>query len=157
MGTSNKEKEEKLEGSVHKILANSYFFCFLAFLVGLFLDFVFPFKFLKQYAIVITPIGEFFLILATIIIFWAQKTSRHLKKDNIKKETFSRGPYYYTRTPTAWGLFFLTLGFGLLTSAFFVVISSFVSFFVSKLFFLKKQEEILAKKYGVPYFKWEAP
>ena len=71
------------------------------------------------------------------------------------KETFCQGPYCYTRTPTHWGLFFLVLGFGILVNAFFVVVTTIVSFIVSKFIFLRRGEAILAKKYGTPYLEYK--
>ena len=138
---------------IHKVLAHSYTFYFLSFLVSLFLDLFFPLRLFKHP--LIAPIGSLIIVLATFLIFWAQKTSRNLKKDILVKEDFSRGPYSLSRTPTNWGLFFLTLGFGLLANAFFVVVFSIISFIIAKLVFLKKEEMILEKKYGEPYREYK--
>jgi protein-S-isoprenylcysteine O-methyltransferase Ste14 len=139
--------------NVHKILAHSYSVYFLFFLIGVCLDLVFDFKVFNSS--IVMPFGFIFLIFGTFLILWAQKTSRNLKKDIINKETFCHGPYYFTRTPTNFGLFFLMLGFGLIINAFFVVLFAFVSFVIAKLTFLKKEEEILALKYGAPYLEYK--
>lgn len=138
---------------VHQVLAHSYATHLILFLVGAILDLIFSFKFF--YGFWVAPLGIFFLILGTLLIFWAQKTSRNLNKSNISKETFLHGPYRYTRVPTNFGLFFLVLGFGLIINAFFVILSAFVSFLLSKFIFLAKQEEILALKYGDPYLEYK--
>lgn len=138
---------------VHRILAHSYLFFFILFLVGLFLDFIFPLKFSESTSIL--SLGTIFSGLGTLLIFWAQKSSHSLKKENMNKETFLKGPYRYTRSPTHFGLFFLMLGFGLMVNSFFIVFLSVVSFFFTKTVFIKKQEKILAEKYGSPYLEYK--
>jgi len=139
--------------SVHKILAHSYSVYFLFFLIGVFLDLVFNFEVFNSS--VVMPLGFILLLFGTFLILWAQKTSRNLKKDIINKGTFCHGPYYFTRTPTNFGLFFLMLGFGLIINAFFVALFALISFVVAKLTFLKKEEKILALKYGAPYLEYK--
>jgi len=138
---------------IHQTLAHSYVTHLLSFLVGVVLDLIFNFKFFSNSFWV--PFGIYFLLLGTFLILWAQKTSRNLDKSNISKETFRQGPYHYTRIPTNFGLFFLVLGFGLIINAFFVILSAFVSFLISKFVFLDQQEKILALKYGAPYLEYK--
>ncbi|MFA6354002.1 MAG: methyltransferase [Candidatus Paceibacterota bacterium] len=138
---------------VHHVLAHSYTMHLSLFLVGVVLDLIFHFKLFNHPSA--APIGIFFLIFGTFLIIWAQKTSRKLNKNNINKESFLRGPYRYTRTPTNFGLCFLVLGFGLIINAFFVILSAFVSFLISKFVFLNKQEKMLAAKYGAPYLEYK--
>ena len=141
------------KNKVHKILAYSYLVCFISFLIGLLLDFLFPIKIFEQTTMAF--LGFIFLVFGTILIFWAQKSSRNLNKENIKKETFYIGPYRYTRSPTHFGLFLLMLGFGFMNNTLFIIISSIISFVISKFLFLKKEEEILAFKYGDPYLEYK--
>ncbi len=148
--------EEKLnphKNKVHKILVHSYLVYFSLFLLGVALDIVFKLKIFESS--VMLPAGFSILILATILIFWAQKTSRSLDKENITKETFCKGPYCYTRNPTHWGLFFLMLGFGVIANAFFVILFTLLSFVVTRYVFLRKEERILAEKYGAPYLEYK--
>jgi len=157
------EKEDKTNTKiiprerVHTVLAHSYVFYLFAFLAGLFLDFIFPTKFFKQPALLV--LGGMLIIFATFLIFWAQKTSRDFKKEKkgnlLTKKIFCRGPYRFTRGPTHWGLLLLILGFGLFVNAFFIVIFVLVSFIVTKLVFLKKEEMILGEKYGDPYLEYK--
>ena len=149
----NDDKNSIPKHAVHKILAHSYSLHFILFLIGVVLDIVFNFKFFNNSSML--PIGILFLLFGTFLVLWAQKTSRKLKKDDISKETFCKGPYCFTRIPTNFGLFFLVLGFGLIINAFFVVLSAFVSFFFAKFVFLNKQEKILAIKYGTPYLEYK--
>jgi protein-S-isoprenylcysteine O-methyltransferase Ste14 len=141
------------KNKVHKILVHSYSVYFFLLLLGICLDIIFSLKIFNDSVAV--PVGVLLLMLGTILIFWSQKTSRNLKKEEISKETFSQGPYRFTRTPTNFGLFFLVFGFGVILNAFFVVLTTFISFLIAKFVFLKKQEIILAEKYGVPYLEYK--
>jgi protein-S-isoprenylcysteine O-methyltransferase Ste14 len=138
---------------VHKILAHSYSMHLILFLAGVVLDVVFRFKIFEHP--VLLPTGAFFLAFGSVLILWAQSTSRHLDIGSVTKETFLHGPYRFTRTPTNFGLLFLSLGFGIVANALFVILTSFAAFFIAKLIFLKKQEQILADKYGVPYLEYK--
>jgi protein-S-isoprenylcysteine O-methyltransferase Ste14 len=150
------QAEEKIpvnKRNVHKVLAHSYATYFVLFLVGVTLDLVFRFQIFNSSVMV--PTGVSVLIFATLLIFWAQTTSRNLKKENITKETFCKGPYCYSRSPTHWGLFFLMLGFGIIVNAIFVVLTTLISFLISRYIFLSKEEAILEEKYGMPYLDYK--
>lgn len=140
--------------AVHYVLAHAYYFYFLLFLLSFLLDLVFPIKVFKTS--VMMPVGLVLMALASFLILWAQKTSHDLRDvDKTKMEHFCRGPYCYTRSPTHLGLFLLTFGFGVMVNAFFVILTTLISFFVTKYTFLKKQEIILAQKYGDPYLEYK--
>ena len=141
------------KNKVHRILAHSYSFYLIAFLLGLFFDFLFPVKLFEAYSVI--PLGFIFIILASMLIYWAQMTSLRLEKGHVSKETFCHGPYCYTRSPTHWGLFLLLLGFGFINNAFFIVMFTLISFLITKLVFIKKQEAVLAHKYGAPYLEYQ--
>jgi protein-S-isoprenylcysteine O-methyltransferase Ste14 len=153
MDMENDNKNCVQKQSIHQVLAHSYATHLILFLVGAILDLIFNFKFF--YGSLLAPLGISFLIFGTLLVFWAQKTSRNLNKSNISPETFRQGPYRYTRVPTNFGLFFLVFGFGLIINAFFVVLSALISFFISKFIFLEKQEKLLALKYGAPYLEYK--
>ena len=143
-----------LTNKIHSILAHSYFSYFIFLIAGVVLDVLFPLRILKD--TVVISLGFVLLILASALIFWAQRTTRNLHaRESPTKEDFCRGPYCYTRTPTHWGLFLLTLGFGIVANAFFVVVSTILSFLLSKTVFLKKYEETLEEKYGDSYRQYE--
>ena len=147
------EVKSELSNKVHHVLAHSYSVYFILFLVGVTLDLIYQVKIFQSPFL--APTGFTFLALATLLIFWAQSTTKHINKQNMTKETFCRGPYCYTRSPTHWGLFLLMLGFGILANALFVVIFTVIAFILTKLVFLKKEEAILAKKYGTPYLEYK--
>lgn len=147
------KKEQYNKEKVHWILAYSYSFYFFMFLIGIFFDSIFPLTIFRNFVIV--PVGIFLLIVATVLIYWSQKTSRNFKKEILTKETFSKGPYSISRSPTHWGLFFLMLGFGFTINAIFLIISSLISLLVTQMVFLKKEESILEQKYGEPYREYK--
>ena len=151
MEDQNKTYSQK--PSVHKVLAHSYSVFFIFFLIGVFFDMVFNFKVFDSFFLL--PIGLFFLVFGTVLILWAQYTSLNQDTKNVTKETFCKGPYCYTRTPTNFGLFFLMLGFGMIINAFFVILFTLISFIITKFFFLDKQEKILEEKYGAPYSEYK--
>lgn len=138
---------------IHRVLANSYSFYFFLFLVSVTLDIVFPIKIFKHdYTVYF---GFVLLVLSSVLILWAQKTSRNLDKKNLTKETFCRGPYCVTRSPTHLGLFLLMVGFGIIANAFFVVLFTVVSYVFTRLVFIRKEEDILAERYGAPYLEYK--
>ncbi len=140
--------------SIHHVLAHSYSVYFVLLLIGIYLDFIFDFEIFKDS--IVEPIGVFFLVLATIIILWAQKTGRDLKKvQEVKVEHFCRGPYCYTRIPTQWGLLFLMLGFGIITDSFFIILTTILSFLISRFIFIGKHDRILIEKYGDAYREYK--
>ena len=156
MDSENKREQiiGKNKHTVHHILAHSYSTYFILLLLGIILDFIFDIEIFADS--IMAPVGFFFLILASLIILWAQKTGRDLRKvDEVKTEHFCRGPYCYTRIPTQWGLFFLMLGFGIITNSFFVILSTVISFCIFKFIFMEKHDKILLEKYGAAYMEYK--
>ena len=141
------------KNKVHKILARSYSVYVFFLLIGIILDLTLNFRiFNNSFS---TFIGILLLIFGTFLVIWAQKTSRNLKKENLNIETFCRGPYRYSRTPTNFGLFFLVLGFGFIVHSPFIIPFSIFAFCITKFIFLEKEERILAEKYGTPYLEYK--
>lgn len=153
MKIDDKDKTYPQKQSVHKVLAHSHAAQFILFLFAFFLDLMFRIKIFGNSGFAI--FGVVLLIIGSVLIFWAQYTSHHLDKKNITKESFSRGPYRYVRNPTNFGIFFTMLGFGIVANSFFVVLFAFISSFVVKFVFVKKEEKILASKYGAPYLEYK--
>jgi len=140
--------------TTHHVLAHSYSVFLLGLLIGLFLDLFFSVKIIPQY---LQYFGLFLVIFSPLLIIWAQNTSAklRLKKEKLTAEDFKKGPYAITRGPTHFGLALLTVGFGLLNNAIFVVLFSIVVYFLSKNIFLKEQERLLAESYGEEYLKYQ--
>ena len=154
MDKNEAENKYSHKHNVHKVLAYSYSVYFILFLIGVSLDLIFKFKIFTNSIMV--PAGFFSLVVASILIIWAQKTGRDLRKvEEVKTEHFCRGPYCYTRIPTQWGLFFLMLGFGIITNSFFIILSTIISFFIFKFIFIGKHDRILIEKYGTTYMEYK--
>lgn len=149
----NNNKTNLHKNKVHRILAHSYSMYFIFFLIGVVLDLIFNLKIFNDSFM--RPLGFVSLLFATILIFWAQNTSRNLSKENLSKESFHQGPYRFSRSPTHWGLFFLMIGFGMVTNALFVILTTLFSFLIAKYLFLNKQERILEEKYGEAYIEYK--
>lgn len=148
------ENQQAHRSSLHHVLAHSYSVYFVLFLIGVTLDFFLKIRIFTNSIMI--PIGFSILVAASIIIIWAQKTGRDLGKvQEVKTENFCRGPYCYTRIPTQWGLFLLLLGFGIITSSFFVILSTIISFFIFKFLFIGKHDKILIEKYGSSYAEYK--
>jgi len=111
--------------------------------------------FSRDLAFDLTFTGGLLLVLASLLIIWAQSTSRNLHKHDITKETFCRGPYCFTRSPTHWGLFIMMLGFGIMIHAPFIILTTVLSFIITRTIFLRKEESILAQKYGHAYLEYK--
>lgn len=139
-------------GMVHFILVHSYMVFLFAIILGVFFD-----TFLKKKmfsSVLYDKVGFLMLLISTIIIYWAQKTSSNYQqrttKDN-SRSNFEFGPYRYLRSPTHFGLFIMALGFSLIVNSFFSIVFTFIAYGFTKLFFLKKEEKMLEQKYGQVY------
>ncbi len=141
---------------IHSTLAYSYSLYFFGFLIGFVLDDIFMLKpFDESFG---QPLGLFWMILASLFIFWAQRTSRVSKKQRLAgndKQVFLKGPYRATRIPTHVGLTFLLIGFGIFDNLPFVILFAVISFVATKYTFVKKEEALLQKKYGEPYTEYK--
>lgn len=147
---------EKPAKQVHSVLAHSYLMYFFAVVAGLLLQMTLPIKVIPQ--TLASIIGIIFLILAPILIVWAQRSSapRFLKnEDATTKKDFSIGPYAFSRTPTHLGLDLLIVGFGFLINSVFIIIFSIISYLLTRFIFVRKQEKILGEKYGKDYHKYK--
>lgn len=146
----NKNKTPK---TVHEILAHSYITYFTALVLGLILDYLYPLRVMSE---TLVSLGPLLLILATVLIFWSQKTSDRTKKhrldpENLTAKEFRKGPYTYLRSPTHLGLALLVLGFGFLSNSVIIVCAAMVTFLVTRYIFVVKEEKYLEKKYGKAY------
>ena len=141
------------KNKVRRIFAHSHSVFFVLFLIGVILDLIFKLEiFINP---VIVSAGLILLILGTSLILWSEKTPHNFKDGSISKESFCVGPYCYTRNPTHMGLFLMVMGFGLMINAFFVVLSTILSFFIEKFIFQNRAEKILSEKYGSHYEEYK--
>ncbi len=142
--------------TVHYILLHSYLIFLVAIILGVFFD-----TFLKEKIFsnnIYQNIGFIMLMFGSIIIYWAQKSSADYKnkaKEKNLRSKFEVGPYKYTRSPTHFGLFVMTLGFSLIINSVFSVVFVVIASIITKIFFIKKQEILLERKYGEVYSEYK--
>lgn len=144
------------KGRVHFILLHSYFIFLFAVILGAFLDPLINKKIFSNS--VYQTIGFLMLIVGSILIYWAQKTSSNYKQRANKDDArsyFEFGPYRYMRSPTHLGLFIVTLGFSLIINSFFGIVLIIIAYAIAKLFFLRKEEKLLEIKYGQVYIDYK--
>lgn len=144
---SNKE-------TVHHILSYSYSIYFAGVIVGIIADLFFPIRIIPE--ALQTSLGLLLLFAGPLLILWAQRSSLRLKeiKTCLTKDCFKVGPYAFSRRPTHTGLFFTVLGFALLSNSVVLIGTTILSFFISS-FFVRKQENLLAERYGEEYLKYK--
>lgn len=143
--------------TIHHILAHSYSFYLIALVAGIVLDTLFNVRVFSEDA---QAFGMVIIIVASLLIVWAQSTSSKLRrvrneKGRLETADFCRGPYCVSRIPTHWGLALMLAGFGLTINSIFVVAAAVVIFIITKRVFVKKEENILAQKYGEEYLKYK--
>jgi protein-S-isoprenylcysteine O-methyltransferase Ste14 len=144
------------KNTVHYVLFSSSFIFLLAIILGVFFDTFLNKKIFSDG--VYQNIGFILLVMGSIVIYWAQKASLDFKikiQKNMKKSYFEFGPYGYTRHPTHFGLFIMTLGFGLLINSLFSIIFTILAHLFTKIFNVKKEEQILISKYGESYSEYK--
>ncbi|MCX6755816.1 MAG: isoprenylcysteine carboxylmethyltransferase family protein [Candidatus Nomurabacteria bacterium] len=152
------EKKEHLKNDpsiVHSILAHSYFIYFWPVILGLILDMVFP-------GLTFTGrnfqlIGIFVIFVSSMLIYWAQTTSKK-NKNTVNPDgdrEFAIGPYKYTRNPTYTGLMIMTLGLGLVMGSYFIFVFGAIVFIINKMILIPKEERVLEIKYGNTYSQYK--
>ena len=152
----NKKVQIHSKGVTHFVLVYSYMIFLFAVIIGVLFDLLLKKKIFSDG--IYQYIGFFMLLVSSLIIFWAQKSSVNYKQKKKKDESlshFEHGPYRYLRNPTHFGLFIMTLGFSLIINSLFSVIFTILAYIISKSFFLKKEEKILESKYGEIYTNYK--
>lgn len=151
----NKENGKRSPG-VHFLLSHSYLVFLFSVILGVIFDIFAPFNLFLN--VPSQSIGVGLIFLGSIIVYWAQTTSGNYKENEPKfknKSFFYRGPYKFTRNPTHFGLLIMTLGLALLINSFFSIVFTIIAHVLTKIFFVKKQEKILEKKYGDLYLDYK--
>lgn len=143
---------------VHELLAHSYLIYLGSVVVGFTADLIWPLKFSFPHQL---ELGMVAILAGTILAVWAQSSSkrgapvRNTAGESLERRHFAFGPYMFTRTPTQYGLFFMTLGLALLYGFTFMLGSSVVAFLLGKFFFIRKEEQHLAAKYGDAFLDYK--
>ena len=159
METVKLTKEEKVkigkDKKVHIVLSQSYSVYLFGILIAVVLDFMYPIGFGNDNLIII---GFIFMILGSVLVYWAQNSASKSKKEMMERKcprNFASGPYKFSRRPTQLGLTIATLGFGLISESFFVVLAVIFAYFITRFVFLRYQEKILMERYGDEYCNYK--
>jgi protein-S-isoprenylcysteine O-methyltransferase Ste14 len=143
---------------IHQVLAHSYLTYFVAIILGLILDILYPIKFSFP---LLEQLGMLMIIFGTALVFWAQRSARkgaklrNSESEKICRDHFCVGPYVFTRLPTQYGISSMALGLAFLFGSFFMVIFSVTAFLIGKFVFVPKQERHLETKYGEAYLEYK--
>jgi len=149
MDTTSEIKKD----NIHAVLAYSYGVYFGAFIIGIILYFFFPSGEPSQIEGIV---GMFLLGIGTLLVFWAQSTSRisrHKRHNttNSLGEEFQAGPYKFTRSPTHLGIAVMLVSFSFLMNSVVLLVVALLSYIITRNNFIEKEEKILLKKYGERY------
>jgi len=150
------EIKNKCTDTVHHILLCSYASFLIAVIFGVLFDKIIPVKIFFNN--IYQSYGLSILFLGSVLIYWAQSTSSNYSikaKNKPHKSKFEFGPYKFLRNPTHIGLFIMILGLSILINSFFSVVFVFLAHIISRIFFLRKEEKLLEKKYGQDYLNYK--
>ena len=143
-------------GMVHFVLSHSYFMFLGAVIFGIVFDMISGFRIFQSE--IYSYGGIAMIILGSVLVYWAQSSSRHTHIEMKKKNTernFEHGPYKYSRNPTHIGLTVMTLGLGFVLNSFFSIIFVITASVITKFIFLREEEALLEKRYGKPYLEYK--
>jgi len=151
-----KQEISPRKGIIHLILVHSYLTFFYAIILGLIFDLLMPTKIFNNP--IFQYVGILMIMGGTMIIYWAQWSSRKAQKiytNNVSVEAFQYGAYKYLRSPTYIGLFIMTMGLGFVIDSLFSVIFVMIAHLITKFVSQKQEEKILIKKYGQIYIDYK--
>jgi protein-S-isoprenylcysteine O-methyltransferase Ste14 len=152
----NQKLDNKKVGIIHIILFNTYMLFLGSVVLGVIFDQIFTFDFFTGNIFEYLGIGM--IIWGSIIVYWAQSTTSQSKNEiNKERDTnfFFRGPYKYTRNPTNLGLTVMSLGLGFVINSLFSIIFIVITYLISRFIFIKKQDMILAERYGDVFIEYK--
>ncbi len=145
---------EKMQrsNSIHLTLAHSYLAYYLCSIVGLFVDTFIGFTVETAGA---ARFALIFFIIGTLLILWAQVTSRRYKHETESSPYFLHGPYRFVRNPTHLGIVLLVSGYTFVSGSLVFFGITVLGYLVSNVFF-KRYEAILDRAYGDDYKRYQA-
>lgn len=152
------ETKDQTQGLlVHQTLAYGYSVYIVAIVGSFIAQRIYPHSFVfpgMEYT------GLAFIVLGTLLVFWAQNASYRSapvrqNAEKTEREQFHVGPYKFSRSPTQYGLFLMVFGLGILEGMTFLVITAVISLLLGRFIFIRKEEKHLALKYGDPYREYK--
>jgi protein-S-isoprenylcysteine O-methyltransferase Ste14 len=134
-------------------------FVYIATLLGgVVIDIVFPIRFLPLTLSHI--LGVVFLVLATLLLYWATTHHRHVTKKivqgvTVTHEDFKSGPFSISRNPTYLSLTFLILSFGVLLDSLVIVLAALVAFWITHVYLVQHEEKFLEELHPESFAKYK--
>ncbi len=124
---------------------------FSGLIIGVFMEFVFPTKMFPPHTA--QMLGAIIVVLATLIIWWSQKTSAafRLREKRGEARNFRKGPYRFSDNPTSFSLALLIVGFGCMLNSLMIVLLSIIGYWVSFIVYETKKRRIMLEKYKDDY------
>jgi protein-S-isoprenylcysteine O-methyltransferase Ste14 len=125
-------------------------------ILGVIFDQIFHFDLFK--GLTFQYLGIFMIVWGSILVYWAQSTTSQPVSQINKERDFNffyRGPYKYTRNPTNLGLTVMSFGLGFLINSLFSLIFILITYLISRFIFIKKQDKILAERYGEAFIDYQ--
>lgn len=142
-------EKAKTVGIIHILMFHTYIVFLGAVILGVIFDQMFHFDLFKS--LTFQYLGVVMILWGSILVYWAQSTTSQPKSEITKERDtnfFFRGPYKYTRNPTNLGLTTMSIGLGFLLNSLFSIIFIVITYLISRFIFIKKQDKILAERYG---------
>ncbi len=138
--------------SIQTTLAHSYLVYLIASIAGLFFDTLIGFTIDIAHKGMLAGI---FFVIGSLLIVWAQNTSRHHHLNPQQKQAyFFRGPYRYMRNPTQLGIVLLVGGYTIVSGSLIFFMITVAGYFISNIFF-QRYEAILDRTYDGEYKNYQ--
>lgn len=142
---------------INQVLGHSYLVYFASVVIGLVLDYRYPIRIMSP---LLVSIGPLLIILATVLIYWAQDTSAKTASERhsttaVSCDSFCKGPYSFLRSPTHVGLVSLCAGLGLLLNSVFILCGALIAFILTRYLYVRREEGLLKQKYGQSYLEYK--
>jgi protein-S-isoprenylcysteine O-methyltransferase Ste14 len=128
---------------------------FVGVIFGVFLSVLFPTKMVSD--TLAQVLGIIFIVVATVLIFWSQKTSAKFRMREKKGELldFHTGPYKWLSNPTSFSLAILVIGFGFLMNSVMIICLSAVGYWLSYIIYEEEKQKIMTEKYKDDYTNYK--
>ena len=144
------------ENLVHVVLGHSYLIYFVGVIFGAGLQAVLGYELTDTR---LNGLGAALIVIGTIVMLWAQNTSRQTHEIRLGKDIvhddFYRGPYRFTRSPTHLSLGLVVIGLAFVFNSLAMLTTAIITFLITRYVFIRKEEILLERKYGEPYLAYK--
>ncbi len=149
--TPQKMNLSERKNNIQILLSQSYSVYMFSFGLGLVLDLLIDQRINSP---LLNYIGLMLILLASILIYWAQTVNKKPAYLPDGSRNFALGPYAFTRHPTYLGLFLVMIGAGLVMSSYAIILTSILAFVIAVRVFMTKEEARHIAKYKDQYLNY---